>query len=66
MVQHSPRTAVSELNRGEVDDVEVDVVLAHELVELDVLGVEPPLFPFRSICRRDTRVSDRSVVLRSS
>ena len=32
MVKHSPVTTITELNRWEVDDVEIDVIFAHELV----------------------------------
>ena len=44
-MKHGPRTAVTQLDRGAVDYVEVDVVLAHELVQADVLVIEPPLLP---------------------
>ena len=45
MVEHGPRATITELNGGEVDNVEVDIVLAHELVQADVLVIEPPLLP---------------------
>ena len=44
-MEHGPWATITELNGGEVDDVEVDVVLAHELVQADVLVVEPPFLP---------------------
>ena len=45
-MEHGPRAAVTQLDRGEVYYVEVDVVLAHELIQVDVLVVEPPPLPF--------------------
>ena len=45
VVELRPVAAVADLDRGEVDGVEVRVVFAHELVKLYVGGVEPPLFP---------------------
>lgn len=66
MVEHSPIATVSDLYRGEVDHVEVDVILAHELVQADVLLVEPPLLPLASVGRRDTWVSYASVELRQT
>ena len=65
MVQHGPRAAVAYLHRGEVDRVEVDVVLAHELVQADVLLVEPPLLPLWCVVRSDTGVTDTRVELDS-
>lgn len=44
-----PRPAVTNLDGGEEDGVEVHIVLAHELVQADVLVIEPPLFPLRCI-----------------
>ena len=66
MVEHGPRAPVAELYRGEEDGVEVDVVLAHELEEANVVVVEPPLFPFRCVVGSDTGVSNRCIELPSS
>lgn len=62
-MQHSPRAAVTKLDRGEEDRVEVDVVLAHELEEADLLWVEPPLPPLGRVVGGDTWVSNGCVVL---
>ena len=43
--------------------MEINVVLAHELVKADVIGVQPPLFPFGCIAGCDTQVSQASVEL---
>ena len=58
VVEHGPITTVADLDRGEVDGVEVDVVLAHELIQVNVLLVEPPLLPLLSVVRGDTDVAD--------
>ena len=65
-MQHSPRAAVTKLNRGEEDRVEVDVVLAHELEELDVFWVEPPFFPLWGVVGGNTWVTNRCVELRAA
>jgi len=41
--------------------MEGNVILAHELVQLDILGVLPPLLPILGISSRDRRVTDRSI-----
>ena len=43
--------------------MEVHVVLAHELVQFDVVLVEPPPLPFRGVVGSDTWVADRCVEL---
>ena len=63
MVEHGPWATVTELNGGEENGVEVDVVLAHELEELDVLLVEPPAFPFRRVVGCYTWVANGRVEL---
>ena len=63
MVEHGPWATVTELNGGEENGVEVDVVLAHELEQPDVLVVEPPLLPLRGVVGGDAGVSDRCVEL---
>ena len=57
VVEHGPITTVADLDRGEVDGVEVDVVLAHELVQSNVVVIEPPLFPILGIVGSDTNVT---------
>jgi len=47
MMQLRPVATVRNLDRRPVDSVEVDVILAHELIKIDVVRVEPPLFPFQ-------------------
>ena len=61
MVEHGPWTTVPKLHGREVDHVEVDVVLAHELEKPDMLFVEPPLLPLWCIICSDTWVADRSI-----
>lgn len=63
MIQSRPVAPISKLYGRPVDCVEVDVVLSHELVQVDVLWVEPPLLPFRSVIGGNTRVADWSIVL---
>lgn len=63
MVECCPGTTIADLCRRKVDRVEVNIVLAHELVEMDILLVEPPLFPLRRIIGSDTRIPDASVEL---
>ena len=66
MVKHSPRSAVTELYGVEEDSVEVDVVLAHELVEADILMVKPPLLPIRRVVGSDTGISYAGFELQST
>lgn len=63
MVQHGPFTAIAKLNGWEVDGVEVDVILAHELEKLDIFLIEPPLFPIFGVVGGNTRVSYRCIEL---
>jgi hypothetical protein len=47
----APVPSITDLHRREVDRVEIHVVLAHELIKMDVLGIKPPLLPLgREIC----------------
>lgn len=41
--------------------MEGNVILAHELVQLDILRVLPPLLPILGISSCDRRVTDRSI-----
>jgi len=41
--------------------VEGNVVLAHELVELNILGVLPPLLPLLGVSCCDRRVADGGI-----
>lgn len=51
MVECSPVPSVTYLDRWEVDCVEIHIVLAHELIEMDIPGIKPPLLPLgREIC----------------
>jgi len=43
--------------------MEINVVLAHELVKADVVRVHPPLFPFGCIAGGDAWVSNAGVKL---
>lgn len=59
-----PLTAVAKFHRREIYSMEIDIVLAHELVEFDVLRSKPPLFPLWCKIGRYTWVSDRGIELR--
>jgi hypothetical protein len=61
MVQHGPLVASTELRRGENDSVEGNVILAHELVQADVLGVVPPLLPLICVVCSDGDVTNAGV-----
>jgi hypothetical protein len=51
MVKCSPVPSITYLHRWEVDCVEIHIVLAHELIEMNILGIKPPLLPLgREIC----------------
>jgi len=63
MVQTGPVSPIATKNRRPVDGMEINVVFTHELVKTDVIGVEPPLFPFRCIACGDTWVSNAGVKL---
>ena len=43
--------------------MEINVVFTHELVKADVVGVQPPLFPFGCIAGGDTWVPNAGVKL---
>ena len=62
-MEHGPRATVTQLDRGEVDYVEVDVVLAHELVQTNVLVIEPPLLPLGCVVCCDANIADASFEL---
>ncbi len=51
MVECSPVPSITDLHRWEVDCMEIHIVLAHELIEVNVLRIKPPLLPLgREIC----------------
>ena len=51
MMERSPVPSITDLHRWEVDRVKIHIVLSHELIEVNVLRIEPPLFPLgREIC----------------
>ena len=58
-----PVPSVTDLYRWEVDCVEIHVIFAHELIEMDVPGIQPPLLPFGCEIGRDARVAYRCIVL---
>lgn len=43
--------------------MEIHVVFAHKLVEVNISGIEPPLFPLWRVVGCNTRVTDRRVKL---
>jgi len=53
VMELSPWLSRSNKSRGEDHSVECNVILAHELVKLDVIGVLPPLLPLVSVVGRD-------------
>ncbi len=66
MVKHSPITTIAELDGRPVHSVEVDIILAHELVQVHVFGVKPPLFPVLGIVGSDTWVTNWRIELSQS
>ena len=62
-MKHGPWAPVSDLDRREVDSVEVNIIFAHELVQADVGLVKPPPFPFGCVVGRDTWVSNTCLKL---
>ena len=58
-----PVPSVTDLYRWEVDCVEIHVIFAHELIEMDVPGIQPPLLPFGCEIGGDARVAYWCVVL---
>lgn len=62
-MEHGPWSAIAQKDRGEENSMEVDIILAHELEQSDVLGIEPPLLPFGCVVCGDTRVSNGRVEL---
>jgi hypothetical protein len=63
MIECSPVPSVTDLYRWEEDCVEIHVVFAHELIEMDVLGIQPPLLPLGCEIRSNTRIAYRCVEL---
>jgi len=57
MVERCPLPSITNLYRWEIDRVEVHIILSHELVELNILGVEPPLPPLRCEIRSDADIA---------
>ena len=53
MIQESIVFIRSELGTWEDDSVEGNVVLGHELVELNLLGILPPFLPVFRVAGRD-------------
>jgi hypothetical protein len=62
-MQHGPRPSIGKQDGREEHGVEIDVILSHELVELNVLRIEPPLFPIFRVASRNRRIADRSIKL---
>jgi hypothetical protein len=66
MVKGGPVAAITKLNGWPVYRVEEYIVFTHELIQVDVLLVEPPLFPLRCIIGRYAGIANRGVVLRKA
>ena len=60
-MQLGPRLARTNQSRREDHSMESDIVLAHELIQLDVVLVLPPLLPEVCVGRRDRNIADRSI-----
>lgn len=63
MMQFRPLPPIGNLHRREVYSVEIDVVLAHELVKINIFRIEPPLLPFGQVVGGYTWVSDGGIKL---
>lgn len=63
MVQTCPVPPVAPEDRRPVDGMEINVVFTHELIKADVVGVQPPLLPFRHRAGGDAWVSNAGVKL---
>lgn len=61
VVYHGPVFSSGNLDTREDDRVERHVVFTHELIQLYILGVLPPLGPIVSVVGSDARVTDRCV-----
>lgn len=62
-MEFRPIPAVTDLNGREIYSVEVDIIFTHELVKVDIVRVEPPLFPLWGIVGCDTGVTKGSIKL---
>lgn len=62
MVHHSPVVLGTKLAAREDDRVERNIVFTHELIELDIIGVLPPLFPLLGVACCNAGVSNRSII----
>ena len=58
-----PIPSITNLHGRPIDSMKVNIIFAHELIQLDILRVKPPLFPFRGIVGRDTRIANRGIEL---
>ena len=65
MIERSPIPSVTDLYRWKENCVEIHVVFAHELIEMDVLGIQPPLLPLGCEIRGNTKVTYRCVELKA-
>jgi hypothetical protein len=63
VVEHSPVPSIADLHRWEVDCVKIHIVLAHELIELNVLGIEPPLLPLGGEICGNAEIAYRGIEL---
>jgi hypothetical protein len=63
MVECSPVPSITDLHRWEVDCVEIHIVLAHELIEMNVLRVKPPLLPLGREIGGNAEVAYRGIIL---
>jgi hypothetical protein len=66
MVRQGPVAAVTKFNGWEIYRMEINIIFAHELVEIDVFRFKPPLFPFWCEICCYAWVSDRRIELRAS
>lgn len=61
VVEHGEGVGGTQEGAGEDHGVEGYVVFAHELVELNVVVVLPPLFPFLAVVSSDTQIANRCI-----
>ena len=61
MVEHGPFVACTDLGTRENDCMKGYIVLAHELIELDILRISPPELPILCIIGSNRGVTNAGI-----